>query len=36
MDVREMGYGDTIWIDVAQGRDQWRAQVNAVMDFWVP
>jgi hypothetical protein len=24
------------WIDHAQDRDQWKALVNTVMDFWVP
>jgi hypothetical protein len=24
------------WIDLAQGRDRWRALVNAVMKLWVP
>jgi hypothetical protein len=24
------------WIDVAQGRNRWRAIVNAVMNLWVP
>jgi hypothetical protein len=23
------------WIDLAEGRDQWRALVNMVMDLWV-
>jgi hypothetical protein len=29
-DVREMGWGDMDWIDLAQNRDQWRALVNTV------
>jgi hypothetical protein len=24
------------WIDLAQGRGQWRAPVNTVMNLWVP
>jgi hypothetical protein len=24
------------WIDLAEGRDQWRALVNTVMNLWVP
>jgi hypothetical protein len=27
---------DMDWIDVAQGRDQWRALVNTVMNLRVP
>ena len=32
MNVQEMGYGGMDWVDLAQGRDRWRALVNAVMD----
>ncbi|KAJ4451751.1 hypothetical protein ANN_03222 [Periplaneta americana] len=28
MDLREVGYGDRDWINLAQDRDQWRAYVN--------
>jgi hypothetical protein len=28
MDLREIGWDGVDWIDVAQGRDQWRALVN--------
>jgi hypothetical protein len=28
MDLREIGFGDVDWIDLAQGRDRWRALVN--------
>ena len=28
--------GSLDWIDVAQGRDKWRALVNAVMNIRVP
>jgi hypothetical protein len=36
MDVREIGWDDMDWIDLAQDRDQWRALVNAVMNLRVP
>jgi hypothetical protein len=36
IDVREIGWGDMDWIDLAQNRDQWRAFVNTVMKLWVP
>jgi hypothetical protein len=36
MDLREMGWEDMYWIDVAQDRDQWRALVNTVMNLPVP
>jgi hypothetical protein len=36
MDLREIEWGDVDWIDLAEGRDQWRALVNTVMNFWVP
>jgi hypothetical protein len=36
MDLREIGWGGTDWIDVAQDRDQWRALVNTVMNLRVP
>jgi hypothetical protein len=36
MGLRELGYGGMDWIDLAQGRDQWRALVNMVMNFQVP
>jgi hypothetical protein len=28
IDIREVGWGDMDWIDMAQIRDQWRALVN--------
>jgi hypothetical protein len=31
-----MGWGGMKWINLAQGMDQWRALVNAVMNLWVP
>jgi hypothetical protein len=33
MDLREIGWDDMDWIDLAQDRDQWRALVNMVMIF---
>jgi hypothetical protein len=36
MDLREIGRGGVDLTDLAQGRDQWRAIVNTVMNFWVP
>jgi hypothetical protein len=36
MDLREIGWGDMDWIDLAQDTDQRRALVNMVMNFRVP
>jgi hypothetical protein len=36
MDLRGTGWDGMDWIDLAQNRDQWRALVNAVMNFRVP
>jgi hypothetical protein len=36
MDLREIGWDDVDWIDLAQNRDQWRALVNPVMNLGVP
>jgi hypothetical protein len=36
MDLREVGWSDMDWIDLAQDRDQWRALVNTVMNLRVP
>jgi hypothetical protein len=33
MNLREIGLDDTDWIDPAQDWDQWRALVNAMMNF---
>jgi hypothetical protein len=30
------GWGDMDWINLAQGRERWRALVNAGMTFWLP
>jgi hypothetical protein len=31
-----IGWSGVDWIDLAQGRDQWRALVNTVMNLLVP
>jgi hypothetical protein len=36
MDLRETGFGDVDWINLAQDRDRWRALVNTVMNLRVP
>ncbi|KAJ4435857.1 hypothetical protein ANN_18476 [Periplaneta americana] len=36
MDLREMGYDDRKWINLAQDRNQWRAYVRAAMNLRVP
>jgi hypothetical protein len=36
MDLREIEWGGTNWIDLAQDRDQWRVVVNMVMKLRVP
>jgi hypothetical protein len=33
MDLREIGWDDMVWVDLAQNRDQWRALVNTVMNL---
>ncbi|KAJ4445342.1 hypothetical protein ANN_07147 [Periplaneta americana] len=35
MDLREVGYDDRDWIDLAQDRDRWRAYVRAAMNLRV-
>jgi hypothetical protein len=36
MDLREIGWGNMDWIDLAQDRNLWRALVNTVMNLRVP
>jgi hypothetical protein len=36
MDLTEIGWCGTDWIDLAQDKDKWRALVNTVMNFRVP
>jgi hypothetical protein len=36
MDLREIGWDDRDWIDLAHDRDQWRAVVNTVTSLLVP
>jgi hypothetical protein len=36
MDLREIRWDGMDWVDVVQDRDQWRALVNMVMNFFVP
>jgi hypothetical protein len=36
MDVRELGWKDVDWIQLAQDSDQWRDLVNKEMNLRVP
>jgi hypothetical protein len=36
MDLREIGWDGVDWIDAAQDREQLRALVNTVLNFWLP
>jgi hypothetical protein len=36
MDLLELEWGDVDSIDLAQGRDRWRALVNSVLNLRVP
>jgi hypothetical protein len=35
MDLREVGWGDMDWVNLAEDRDRWRALVNAAMNLRV-
>jgi len=35
INLQEIVWGGMDWNDQAQGRETWRAVVNAVMNFWV-
>jgi hypothetical protein len=35
MDLRETGWGNVKWIQLAQDRDWWQALVNMAMNLWV-
>jgi hypothetical protein len=35
MDLREIGWENVDWIQLAQDRDRWRALVNTVMNLRV-
>jgi hypothetical protein len=35
-ELREVGWGDMDWINLAQNKDQWRALANTVTNFLVP
>jgi hypothetical protein len=36
MDLREIGWDEVDWIDMAQDRVQWRALVNTALNLRVP
>jgi len=36
MDLRKMGWEGGDWMGLTQDRDQWWANVNVVMNLWVP
>jgi hypothetical protein len=36
MDLREIGWDDIDWTNLAHDGDQWRALLRMVMNLWVP
>jgi hypothetical protein len=34
LELRDVGWGDTDWIDLAQEMVRWRAFLNTVMNLW--
>jgi hypothetical protein len=36
MDLMEVWWEGLDWMHIAQGRDQWQALVNMVMNLWFP
>ena len=36
MDLREVGCDTENWINLTQGRVQWRAYIRMIMNLWVP
>jgi hypothetical protein len=36
MYLREIGWDDVDWVDMAQDKDQWKAIVKAVLNLRVP
>jgi hypothetical protein len=36
MDLGELGWGDVVWIGLAQDRNRWKALVNLVLNLRVP
>jgi hypothetical protein len=36
MDLGEVGWGDVVWIGLAQDRNRWRALVTSVLNLRVP
>jgi hypothetical protein len=35
-DIREIGWDEMVWIDLAHDKDQWRTLVNTEMNLRVP